>query len=250
MVDYAGDSEWQQPAFRTYYWIKSLSTGDTILTRRMGHILNHTYPFYSGGNYEPYAVVMFKRDNILTTSSWMDLERNYYHIVTNSNGDSLLELYEKDLAFSTTNYFDGDYRIYIEAFDEAGNYVIDSMDVTFKNGNPVSSDDNHQKLYTFNLEQNYPNPFNPTTTIRFTIPTSPLNPSPYQGEGQRERFISLKVYDVLGNEIATLVNEESATGGAGSYEVEFDGSELTSGVYFYQLQAGSFVETKKMVLIK
>ncbi|MEE9448920.1 MAG: T9SS type A sorting domain-containing protein [Ignavibacteriaceae bacterium] len=247
VVDYAGDSQWQQPAFRTYYWIKSLATGDTILTRGMGHILNHTYPFYSGENYEPYAVVMYKRDNILTTSSWMDLERNYYHIVTNSNGDSLLELSEKDLAFSTANYYDGDYRIFIEAFDEAGNYVIDSMDVTFKNGNPVSSDDNHQKLYTFNLEQNYPNPFNPTTTIRFTIPTSPLNPSPYQGEGQRERLITLKVYDVLGNEIATLANEELP---AGSYEVDFNAASLPSGIYFYQLRTGSFIETKKMVLIK
>ncbi len=102
----------------------------------------------------------------------------------------------------------------------------------------------------FSLEQNYPNPSNPTTTIRFTIPTSPLNPSPYQGEGQRERLITLKVYDVLGREIATLVNEESATGGAGSYEVEFDGANLTSGIYFYQLRAGNFVETKKMILLK
>jgi len=233
VVDYAGDSQWQQPAFRTYYWIKSLSTGDTILTRRMGHILNHTYPFYSGGNYEPYAIVMYKRDNILTTSSWMDLERNYYHVVTNSNGDSLLELSEKDLAFPTANYYDGDYRIYIEAFDEVGNYVIDSMDVTFKNGNPVSTDDNHQKLYTFNLEQNYPNPFNPTTTIRFTI--SDL------------RFTILKVYDVLGNEISTLVNEEKP---AGSYEINFNAANLPSGIYFYQLYAGSYSATKKMILLR
>jgi len=178
-------------------------------------------------------VVMYKRDNILTTSSWMDLARNYYHVVTNSNGDSLLELSEKDLALSTTNYYDGEYRIYIEAFDEAGNYIIDSMDVAFKNGNPVSSDDDKHKLYTFNLEQNYPNPFNPSTTINYQIPTLSI--------------VSLKVYDVLGNEIVTLVNEEKP---AGSYEVEFDAISLPSGVYFYRLQAGSFVETKKMVLMK
>jgi len=233
VVDYSGDSEWQQPAFRTYYWIKSLSTGDTVLTRRMGHILNHTYPFYSGGNYEPYAVVMYKRDNILTTSSWMDLERNYYHVVTNSNGDSLLELSEKDLAFSTANYYDGDYRIYIEVFDEAGNYVIDSMDVAFKNGNPVDTGNEEVKIYSFNLEQNYPNPFNPSTTIKFTI--SDL------------RFTILKVYDVLGNEIATLVNEKKP---AGSYVVEFSSANFPSGVYFYKLRAGSYSATKKMLLIK
>ncbi len=86
--------------------------------------------------------------------------------------------------------------------------------------------------------------------IKFTTPTSPLNPSPYQGEGIRERLITLKVYDVLGNEVAILVNEESATGGAGSYEVEFNGTGLPSGIYFYKLQARDFVETKKMMLLK
>ncbi len=132
------------------------------------------------------------------------------------------------------------YRIFIEAFDEAGNYVIDSMDVAFKNGNPVSSDDNHQKLYTFNLEQNYPNPFNPSTTIKFTISDLPAG-------RQGLRFTTLKIYDVLGNEIATLVNEELPSG---EYEVEFDARGLTSGIYFYQLRAGSFIQTKKMLLIK
>jgi hypothetical protein len=103
----------------------------------------------------------------------------------------------------------------------------------------------------FKLYQNYPNPFNPNTKIKFTIPTSPLNPSPYQGEGDRERLVTLKVYDVLGNEVATLVKEQLP---AGEYEIEFGGNLInqvpTSGVYFYQLQAGEFVQVKKMVLIK
>jgi len=99
----------------------------------------------------------------------------------------------------------------------------------------------------FVLFQNYPNPFNPSTKIKFTIPTTPLNPSPYQGEGNRERFITLIVYDVLGKEVATLVNEERP---AGNYEVEFNAANMPSGVYFYQLQAGSFAETKKMILMK
>jgi hypothetical protein len=99
----------------------------------------------------------------------------------------------------------------------------------------------------FNVFQNYPNPFNPSTRIKFTIPTSPFNPSPYQREGQRQRLITLKIYDVLGNEVAILVEEEKP---AGNYEVEFDGRNLTSGIYFYKLVAGSFVETKKMVLMK
>ncbi len=84
-----------------------------------------------------------------------------------------------------------------------------------------------------NLFQNYPNPFNPTTIIKYQI--------------QELSFVTLKVYDVLGSEVAILVNKEKPVG---SYEIEFDGSELTSGIYFYKLQAGKFVETKKMLLMK
>jgi len=85
----------------------------------------------------------------------------------------------------------------------------------------------------FSLGQNYPNPFNPSTTINYSIPEF--------------SFVTLKVYDVLGSEVATLVNEDKSVG---SYEVEFDANELTSGIYFYKIQSGSFVETKKMVLMK
>jgi hypothetical protein len=83
------------------------------------------------------------------------------------------------------------------------------------------------------LSQNYPNPFNPSTTIKYQIPEL--------------SFATLKVYDVLGNEISTLFNAEKP---AGSYEVELNASNLPSGIYFYRLQAGDFVETKKMVLMK
>jgi hypothetical protein len=85
----------------------------------------------------------------------------------------------------------------------------------------------------FKLEQNYPNPFNPSTKIRFSVP--------------QISTITLKVYDILGNEIATLINEEKP---AGEYEVEFLATGLTSGIYFYQLRTGEFVQTKKMILLK
>jgi hypothetical protein len=96
--------------------------------------------------------------------------------------------------------------------------------------------DNDKKSYRpsgFYLEQNYANPFNPSTIISFRIAET--------------GFTSLKVYDVLGNEIVTLANEEKP---AGEYEVEFNANRLTSGIYFYQLKAGSFIETKKMVLLR
>jgi len=93
----------------------------------------------------------------------------------------------------------------------------------------------------FNLEQNYPNPFNPSTKIKFTIP----NVETHRDASLQK--VTLKIYDILGNEIATLVNEELS---AGVYEVEFNGSELTSGIYFYVLKAGLFIQTKKMVYLK
>ena len=85
----------------------------------------------------------------------------------------------------------------------------------------------------FALFQNYPNPFNPTTNIQFAIP--------------KPGFTILKVYDVLGKEVATLVNEKLS---AGSYEVDWDASNFGSGAYFYRLEAGDYVETKKMLFIK
>lgn len=85
----------------------------------------------------------------------------------------------------------------------------------------------------YKLEQNYPNPFNPSTTIQFSIPQS--------------EFVSLKVYDILGNEVANPVNQYLEQG---SYKVQFNAASLASGVYFYQLITGSYSETKKMNLIK
>jgi agmatine deiminase len=85
----------------------------------------------------------------------------------------------------------------------------------------------------FYLYQNYPNPFNPQTRIQYAIGS--------------KQFVHLRVYDVLGKEVATFVNEEKP---AGSFEIEFNAAGLPSGVYFYQLKAGSYIETKKMLLLK
>jgi hypothetical protein len=85
----------------------------------------------------------------------------------------------------------------------------------------------------FELKQNYPNPFNPSTIIQYVV--------------GNQQFVVLKVYDVLGEEIATLVNEEKS---AGTYEIKFDAQLLTSGFYFYTLEAGSFIKTKKMIFLR
>ncbi len=97
----------------------------------------------------------------------------------------------------------------------------------------VGVKDEGNKLYQFNLAQNYPNPFNPNTKISYSV--------------AERNNVTLKVYDMLGREVATLVN---TTKDAGNYEVNFDASKLASGLYIYKIQAGNFVQSKKMLLLK
>jgi len=97
----------------------------------------------------------------------------------------------------------------------------------------VSAPDDNIIASSFELKQNYPNPFNPVTSMQYAVGS--------------QQFVTLKVYDILGKEIATLVNEEKP---AGEYTVEFDASSLASGTYFYKLTAGEFVSVKKMSLLK
>ncbi|MEJ2616587.1 MAG: T9SS type A sorting domain-containing protein, partial [Ignavibacteriaceae bacterium] len=98
---------------------------------------------------------------------------------------------------------------------------------------PTGINDIQAKVNEFKLYQNYPNPFNPSTKIEYRISEFGL--------------ISLKIYDVLGKEVATLVNEEKP---AGTYEVTWNAANLPSGVYFYQIKAGSYTATKKLLLLK
>jgi cyanophycinase len=106
----------------------------------------------------------------------------------------------------------------------------------------------------FNLEQNYPNPFNPTTTVKFQIPnTPPASVTPerragkFQSSATSSGSVSLKIYDLLGREVAVLVNESLP---AGTHTVRFDGSRLASGVYIYRLQAGTIAQSRTMILLR
>jgi photosystem II stability/assembly factor-like uncharacterized protein len=96
----------------------------------------------------------------------------------------------------------------------------------------------NNKYNEYSLEQNYPNPFNPVTTIHYSIPLDVT---------LETKNVVLKVYDILSNEVATLVNEEKPVG---NYKIEFNALNLASGIYYYQLRAGDYIETKKMILLK
>jgi hypothetical protein len=148
------------------------------------------------------------------SAEWMNIG------FVNGNGSTTETRY---YSFSDNSVPVGKYFYRLKQLDFSGSYEYsDEVEITVL-----------KVLNDFTLEQNYPNPFNPSTRIAFSIPNS--------------SFVSLKVFDILGNEISTLVNRELTSG---SYEVEFIGKEIPSGVYFYTITAGDFSRTLKMILSK
>jgi len=145
---------------------------------------------------------------------------------TNEGENWYLQPSPSDYRFSSISMVDND----ISYIGGIGSVILCSTN----GGNPVGIEQVENYIPTlFSISQNYPNPFNPVTHLEFGI--SDLG------------FVSLKVYDILGKEVKTLVKEIKP---AGNYRVEFDGSNFASGVYFYRLESGDFVQTKRMVLIK
>lgn len=147
-----------------------------------------------------------------------------------------VSFYDIDLCpicdYEVQDYFEDTLRFVFTFMD--GNVYSFSKSIPISGeGHPSAVEDEEILPKQFSLEQNYPNPFNPSTTIIWQSPVS--------------GWQTIKVYDVLGNEIATLVNEYQS---AGNYEIQFDASRLANGIYYYQLRAGDYLETKKMILLK
>lgn len=166
---------------------------------------------------------------------------NKYNYVTSSNfGTSWFSIY-------TLRQNNNTYAAPDVVTDHNGNFHLiweddrnGSREIYYRKGSPsVTGEERGENSppLDFVLYQNYPNPFNPTTKIQFSIPV---------GTG-RHLSVQMKVYDILGSEVATLVNEEMKPG---TYEVKFDGSNYPRGVYFYQLISGGYLQTKKMLIIK
>jgi hypothetical protein len=121
-------------------------------------------------------------------------------------------------------------RIYV-AWREDFNYWFNIVD--FDNPSSSRLKDKYVRLKEFKLYQNYPNPFNPLTTIKLTLPKS--------------EFVTLKVYDILGEEVTTLITKKLR---AGNHTYQFDGSNIASGVYLYKIAAGEYTDVKKMILLR
>jgi len=157
--------------------------------------------------------------------------RNHFHYNSDGNVDTLFFPMISELGYLSNRG---------TLMDAIGNkitpYEIDFGGIFcfYYSGLTTSVEENKKNISnTFNLSQNYPNPFNPVTTINYSIP--------------KQSHVTIKIFDVLGNELTTLINEEKF---AGNYSVKFNASAFSSGVYFYKIQAGNFVKTKKMILMK
>jgi hypothetical protein len=175
-------------------------------------------------------------DNIVQISS-VNYTSNTIYLTTGktwSNGDGIW-LYRKS---------DGTQVLYGTAPDY-GAYEYNSDDPPTGGLNDES---NSLQIKNYMLSQNYPNPFNPATTIKYSIPdavnSERLAPAKLSEAGS---IVNLKIYDLLGKEVATLVNEQQLPG---IYEVRWDAAHLSSGIYFYQLRAGNFIQVKKLILMK
>ena len=178
------------------------------------------------------------------------IEKDGFTYFVNGLGEKSLYNWSSTVSGSQVRYNDNYGAMLVDAyidsivfkFIDIDNNIIDTYSIV----NATTFVESENLVKSFELKQNYPNPFNPGTTIRFELPLL--------GGDKRGGLVVLKVFDVLGNEVATLVNEDKP---AGTYEVEWNANNFPSGVYFYRLQiypansgAGGFVETKKMTLLK
>jgi len=208
--------------------------GDTLWTKYYGGNRGDDGNFVVTNRNYNYLVVGKKIDWLYDLNLWIvEFSSSGEIIWSKTYGSSSTD----EWAYYVQETSDKGYVVIAKLYLNNGDIWVIKTDSLGNTTIPVGVDEDTRKSFEISLTQNYPNPFNPNTTIKYQIPEN--------------SFITLKVYDVLGNEIETLVNEEKP---AGSYEVEFQsavgGRQLASGIYFFKLQAGNFIETKKMVLLK
>jgi hypothetical protein len=203
----------------------TLGTADVvdsvIITNSDGSIEKHTYIYNGNGN------KTLKLEEYWDGTNWVNSWR--YTYTYDSNGNMTLFLSE-DWDGTNWVYSDGSFY-FIDTFGNFYYFYGGKIEIFYKTITNIEKENNNN--FTYTLQQNYPNPFNPSTTIKYSLPKSGL--------------VQLKVYDLLGREVVTLVNKEQTKG---SYKINFNASYLTSGIYFYKLQSGNFSDTKKLILLR
>ena len=231
VVDQVGPSQWQQPPHNVHWWLRDLARDSLVIAPRLAHVLDHAYPFYATEEFVPWATVQYKRDEMLFPGTWMDPERRYHLVLTNSDGDSLLEQDDEDQALLTSAWPDGAYRIVAEAADAAGNTARDSLDVVFHNGtalgDPATGRPRGLRLCA------WPNPFNPSTLVSMEL--------------EQPAEVELLLFDLGGRLVRELRPGRQS---AGVHEFRLEGDGLASGIYLCQVRAGEERATLRLLLMR
>jgi hypothetical protein len=234
-----GDSEWEITNTESQTGSYSVRSGEVLGGQSTTLAINV--------NLQQDSMIAFARKMFMYNTGRLsfDIDSNFADYWASSSD---WEFFEYELKA-------GEHRLTWEFINYSSTPSTVWLDNIFFPANSVITGIEHEEKIplAFNLYQNYPNPFNPTTKIKYTIPSNPPD-SPLYERGGGEGFVTLKIYDILGKEIALLVNEIQPPG---EYEIEFDASGLSSGVYFYQLkvlpnggQAKDLIQTRKMVLLR
>ena len=194
---------------------------------------------------DPATIKLDKYNNVYVTG--YDIYPHYVSIKYSPNGvQQWVTIYTDNQGMTSDLSIDTNLNIYVTGTTSNGHQAT-----TIKYNQLLGIKPNSNEIPNkFSLSQNYPNPFNPSSKIKFSIPLSRGLPAEHSQAGVSKGWgvlTSLKIYDILGREVAMLVNENLQSG---TYDVTFDGSDYASGVYFYKLKAGDYSETKKMVLMK
>ncbi|HEY6436067.1 MAG TPA: peptidylprolyl isomerase [Ignavibacteriaceae bacterium] len=222
-----------QLGFVKYYWRVQANNGGNISE------FSEVRSFATGIDVPILISPPDSATNVSTnpTFEWAPVDGAVSYTLQISTFGSFINLVVNQPGITATSYsvngLQENKKLYWRVRGATANYEgLFSQVYSFTTGS-INSVYENEVLYRYNLEQNYPNPFNPTTDIKYQL--------------AKHGFISISIYNALGVEITKLVNEEKP---AGSYNVEFDASHLPSGIYFYRLRADSFIETRKMVLIR
>jgi hypothetical protein len=231
---------WDNSAWRNYSKTSYTYDGSDSLTELLTQSWDDSvwaneikYSYTYDGNNNQIETLWHRWDGFV----WINYIRDSYKYDGNNNQTEWLHQFGEDFGW-VNNYK------YSYTYDENNNQtelLWQSWDGSdWVNGGksicsymPTDVKESLDEFYDYGLSNNYPNPFNPTTTIKYQIP--------------EHNLVSIKVFDILGNEIKTLIDREMSPG---KYEVSFDASGFSSGIYFYQIKAGDFNQTKKMILLK
>ena len=240
------NSVWRIDLHDLSYSLHPIGNPDSTLFQQFSYVYDFDLDTYHSGIVDDMILNTIYSRDATCYSIGNYTEREYYHIITNSNGDSLITEDDAAESFNSTQFPDNYYFFKVTARDACLNTTVDSMLVYFNNG--ISNSEDHQLPFTNYQLTNYPNPFNPSTTISFSVT-------------QNSDFVNLEIYNLKGQKIKdispSLCHPEFIEGrGNNQYSISWDGTDennqpVSSGIYFYKLRIdGKDIKTKKMILLK